>query len=96
MEDMNNTEKIIKALEGAKRALPSNDMIKRMEILAVKYSNKINSFSRKTIIGMAASFLILFAVNIYAVNEYNTKITQQSTEAEMDSYNLVPTKSIYK
>ena len=96
MKDMNNTEQIIAALERVQRAEPSIDLLKRMENLAVKYSNKINSFSRETIIGMAASFLILFAVNIYAVNKYNTNKSNQAAETEMASYNLVPTKSIYK
>lgn len=95
MEDMNETKKIIEALEGVERAQPSSDLIQRMENLAVKYSNKVNSFSREAIIGIAASFLLLFAVNVYAVKKYNLNTDSFVQQEESEAYNLIPAKSIY-
>ncbi len=66
-----------------------------MEQVALAYSAKINSFSRQTLIGIAASFLLLATINIYAIGKYNNVISSTQEESSEESYNLVPTNSIY-
>ena len=92
---MKITENIINALNTSRKAVPSEGFIFRMEQVALAYSAKVSTFSRQTLIGIAASFVLLVTVNIYAVDKYNdlkSSIQQASSE---ESYNLVPTNSIY-
>lgn len=95
MKEMNKTERIERALEGAHKVVPPKHVIQRMEDFALAYAKKVNSFSRETLMGMAASFLILLAVNIYAVNVYQSNNSSE-IQTESEDYNLMPTKSIYR
>ena len=95
MDDMKITENIINALNTSSKAVPSEGFITRMEQVAMAYSAKVSSFSRQTLMGIAASFLLLITINIYAVNKYNEVTTSIQDESTEESYNLVPTNSIY-
>lgn len=92
---MKITENIINALNTSRKAVPSEDFISRMEQVALAYSAKVSSFSRQTLIGIAASFVLLVTVNIYAVDMYNDLTSSTQQESSEESYNLVPTNSIY-
>jgi len=95
MDELKMTEDIIKALDNSSKALPSEDFKTRMEGFALAYSTKMNSFSKQMIMGFAASFLLLIAANIYVVNKFSSQSVTSSLEATIESYNLVPAKSIY-
>lgn len=95
MDESKITAQIIEGLDASQKAMPSEAFLHRMEQVALAYSSKISAFSKQAIIGIAASFLVLLSVNIYAINEYNKLISASQTEVSDDSYNLIPAKSVY-
>jgi len=95
MDDKKITDTIIDALNNSRKAMPSEAFVLRMEKVALAYRAKVSSFSKQTLLGIAASFLLLITINIYAVGKYNSAQSNNIEESSEESYNLVPTNSIY-
>lgn len=96
MQDDKNIEIIMAGLEKANKAVPSAEFLAKMEGFARAYSVRIESFSRTVLLGMAASLLLLFAVNIYAVNHYSELNKNDFEESSVETYHLIPTKTLYE
>ena len=94
MNNKKNTE-IMEALDKSRKAMPSDAFLTKMEELAVAYSNKISSFSKQTMFGIAASFLLLVVGNVYVVNQSQAPVENQIEEPAAENYTLVPTKLLY-
>ncbi len=95
MEEKNKIDIVINALDQAERARPSEAFLVRMENMALAYSSKLNAYSRQTLVGIASACLLLFAANIYAVNNYQSQDTTTNQSSAESSYILVPTKLLY-
>jgi len=95
MEHKSKSEEIIKALEHSQKAIPSEEFLSRMEHFAELYTTVRDNISIKSILGIAASFALLIALNIGMIGNAN-KVDKTETNAQVESaYNLIPTKSLY-
>ena len=95
MEHNRKANQIIEGLDNAKKAMPSEDFLSKMEYLAESYTSIAEKISLKYIMGIAASFAILVIANISMYGGSN-QISINNTEIQSEStYNLVPTKSLY-
>jgi len=89
------TQQILMALDNAKKALPSEALLQKMESVAVSYSQLSAPLTMKTIVGIAASVMLLLAVNIYAISDSQQQNTEtMQTEITSSTY-LLPTKYFY-
>lgn len=95
MDNMKISDKLWNSLENSNKAVPSEDFMLKMENIALAYSQQVASFSTQAMIGLAASFLLLVAVNIYAVSNYNIGNSDSNESVYSESYDLIPTKFIY-
>ena len=95
MENEKFAEEILNGLESSKRAMPSEAFLKRMESMADAYINVVERFSKRTILGIAASLLILISANIYVVANCSSAKENTSVASVNSGYDLMPAKSIY-
>lgn len=94
---MNNKEiidNIILSLDSADQAVPSKAFLKRMEQAAQKFHFTSNTISNNTLIGIAASFLLLAMANFYVISEHDSSALIFD-ESSVQNYELVPTKKLY-
>ena len=95
MEKKNFTNNILESLEGAKKAMPSEEFLSRMENMAAKYAKVPKRIPIRSLLGIAASLLILVFANVYVLSNQNNAGSSEETAIVYDSYDLIPSKSIY-
>ena len=95
MEKKNFTNNILESLEGAKKAMPSEDFLLRMENMAAKYAKVPKQIPIRSLYGIAASLLILVFANVYVLSNQDDAGSTEETVIVYDSYDLIPSKSIY-
>ena len=96
MEDKDLPKKIWQRLDRAERAVPPEDFLLRLENRAITHGVKNIYFSWNAFVGIAASFLLLLALNFFLLLEYPKRlVSQQESISSVMNYTLIPVKSIY-
>lgn len=88
MED--KFDKIWDALENAKREEIDPDFLDKMESSAFDFLQKSRRFSLKSIVGIAASLLLLISVNAYVLTENSHSVAAETQEISNEDYRLMP------
>ena len=94
MDKKNFTQTILNSLDEANKAMPSESFLLKMEALVLAYQQVEEKFSRKTLLSIAASLLLLISINTLLLTQNNQK-DSASPVIEEQAYNLIPAKSIY-
>lgn len=96
MENKDFTDNMMNLLNEIEKQPPNDDFIKRMQKEArAKYgSPMVVRFNLRSILGLVASFLLLFMINIYAINKSNQEKTYINNTPE-SVYNLLAIQTLY-
>ena len=96
MENHLQSQDIIDRLDRAKKAVPSDEFISRMEKMAEAYTKITETVSIRTVFMMAASFVLLLAANFLIMNDSDIQNSNQEASSEnVSNYTMIPAKSIY-
>ncbi len=94
MNTNNFTQELLNALDHARPIKAPSSLYKKMEQVALSTINHKLSFSKQTVLAIAASFLLLLSANVVLINMNLNRLETTSDELT-SSYDLVPTKSLY-
>lgn len=93
-----NIDKLLVALENVEPQAPNEQLLNRLEDLAVKHLDEKDNPSLSSIIRIAASLVLLLSVNTWVIQDIKPHTSQappHSIQGEGLQYYLIPAKSIY-
>ena len=90
-------DKLLFALENAEPHTPSDQLLGRLEDLAVNHVEEKDQSSWTYIVGIAASLLVLLSINIWIMQDIAPQTSEAPPQGQFSSqpYDLIPAKSIY-
>lgn len=94
MKNNIQTEKILNSIENSSKAQASEAFLLKMEQLAVQYVKISNKISWQSLIGIAASLLLLISINITMMKKMSVD-KSESINPSIENYNLIPTTNLY-
>jgi len=96
MDDKQLLDDLMNLLEEVDKPSPSDDLVSRLESKVLDHYDhpKFVRIQLRTVLSLAASFLLLMMINIYALNTTTQEVTYAEQQSD-NTYDLLAIQTLY-
>lgn len=85
----------LQMLDRINRVSPKESFLKALELEAVKAKKRSKVVNMNTVLGIAASLLLLVAINFKTILDTSISSNPEMVESTESGYTMIPTKTLY-
>lgn len=88
------SKELLDLLDQYEKPQVATEILKRMEVFALEQISEVKKFPKLTLVGIAASMLLLLSANFMVVQNTSEDSSIAQTQSKT-AYDLIPAKSLY-